>query len=280
MKITLINDDSAAALKTLPDNSIDCVVSSPPYGDLRDYNGHNLWDFKGTARELYRVIKKGGVVCWNVNDEVDEKGSESGESFREALYFMEIGFNLHDTMIYKKKNFSHPEKARYHQMFEYVFILSKGRPKVFNPIKDKKNKTAGCIGTLGTNTYTERDGSKSVRPKKITAEYGMRGNVWEGKTRGQEEFCKPCKHPAMMPKWLARDLIISWSNEGDIVCDPFSGSGTTVEEGRKLNRSLISIDIDPHWIIEQESALKLNVQINSWLYGVKVIMNNAAEAHE
>jgi site-specific DNA-methyltransferase (adenine-specific) len=236
--------DCLEGMREIEDKSIDLTVTSPPYDNLRTYGNESgpQWNFEKTAKELYRITKDGGVVCWNVNDSMID-GSESLTHARQAIFFVDVcGFNLHDTMIYKKSNFSHPEKVRYHQVFEYILILSKGSPKTFNPIKDKKNATAGCIGNLGVNTYTEKDGSKSVREKKVTAEYGMRLNVWEGNTRGQEDMCIKLDHPAMMPRWLARDLIISWSNKKDTVFEPFLGSGTTVEESIKLGRSFIGFE--------------------------------------
>lgn len=241
------NKDSVAALKTLEQGSVQLVCTSPPYDNLRDYTGCE-WDFEGTARELYRVLCKGGIVCWNVNDAV-VKGSETLTSCRQKIYFADVcGFRVHDTMIYQKRNFSHPERTRYHQVFEYVFILSKGAPRVFNPIKDRKNLTAGCVGNLGVNTFTERNGSKSVRAKKINAEFGMRHNVWLGNTRGQEEMCVELKHPAMMPKWLARDLILSWSNPGDLVADPFAGSGTTGREAIANGRRAWLNDVNAEYL--------------------------------
>lgn len=240
--------DAATELKNIAPDTIDLIVTSPPFDNARTYGQTVLkWDFQTLAKELFRVLKHGGVVCWNVNDMMTN-GSESLSHARQAIYFVDkCGFNLHDTMIYKKSNFSHPEKVRYHQVFEYILILSKGSPKTFNPIKDKKNAAAGCVGNLGVNTFTEKDGSKSVRPKKVTAEFGMRLNVWEGNTRGQEEMCIKLKHPAMMPKWLARDLIISWSNPGEIILDPFAGYGTTLLEAEKLNRKTIGIEINTNY---------------------------------
>jgi site-specific DNA-methyltransferase (adenine-specific) len=246
---TIIQGDSAIVLKTIPTGSIQCGVTSCPYDNARTYDQEKLsWNFEEIAKELYRVLCPGGVLCWNVNDMMVD-GSESLSHARQALYFVDkCGFNLHDTMIYEKSNFSHPEKVRYHQVFEYILILSKGSPRTFNPIRDKKNATAGCVGNLGVNTFTEKDGSKSVRTKKVTAEYGMRLNVWRGNTRGQEDMCTTLKHPAMMPKWLARDLILSWSNPTDIVIDPFAGSGTTPLMAELTNRGSISIEINPTYI--------------------------------
>lgn len=240
--------DALAVLKTLPSESIDLVVTSPPYDDLRTYNGSCSWNFEGIVAELLRVVKSGGVVCWIVGDSVTN-GSESLTSFNQAIAFKSAGFLIHDTMIYEKLNFSHPDRVRYHQLFEYIFILCKppGPPRIFNPIIDKPNAAVGAVGSLGINTFTKKDGSKSVRSKKINAAFGKRGNVWRGKTRGQEEMCQPLPHPAMMPRWLARDLILSWSNREDLICDPFLGSGTVAEEAFKIGRRVVGIELNPDY---------------------------------
>lgn len=234
--------DALAVLRGMEGESVHCVVTSPPYDGLRTYGGGYRFDFEGIARELTRVLCSGGVLCWVVNDAVVD-GSETLTSCKQKIFFREVcGLLVHDTMVYEKLNFSHPERVRYHQVFEYVFVLSKGRPRVFNGIRDKRNATAGAIGNLGVNTFTERDGSKGVRSKRVTAEWGLRGNVWRGRTRGQEEMCKVLPHPAMMPRWLARDLVVSWSDAGDVVLDPMAGSGTVAEEGLKAGRSVIAIE--------------------------------------
>lgn len=211
------------------------------------------WSFEATARELFRVLCDGGVVCWNVGDSVVD-GSETLTSAKQKIFFREeCGFRIHDTMIYEKSNFGQPSHNRYHQLFEYVFILSKGAPRVFNPIKDKRNAYAGT-GTLGKNTLREADGSMGERRRNLITEFGMRGNVWRGNTAGQESVCQAQDHPAKMPKWLARDLILSWSNPGDIVLDPMAGKGTTgraaIENGR--NAILIEVNQDYIPIIERE----------------------------
>lgn len=244
-RLTIITGDCLAGLKTLPEECVDLTVTSPPYDKLRTYDGHCEWNFEATALELFRVTKPGGVVCWNVGDSVVD-GSETLTSFRQAIYFKDkCGFRVHDTMIYHKLNFSHPERVRYHQVFEYVFVLSKGTAKTFNPIKDKKNSTSGCLGNFGVNTFTEADGSKSEREKRVTSAFGMRGNVWTGKTSGQEVVCSKLEHPAKMPDWLARDLVRSWSNPGDTVLDPFAGSFTTGAVAIELGRSAIMLELNP-----------------------------------
>ena len=235
--------DAVECMTEMSSNSIDFILTSPPYDRTRLYLGKEPdWEFPLVAKHCFRLLKPGGVLCWNVNDAV-VNGSETLTSFRQAIYFVDsVGFRMHDTMIYQKLNFSHPERTRYHSVFEYVHVLSKGAPSTFNPIMDRKNLTAGAVGNLGVNTFTERGGSKSEREKKVTAEFGMRHNVWLGKTRGQEEMCKELHHPAMMPKWLARDLILSWSNPGDLVLDPLAGSFTVCQEAVKVGRRSVGIE--------------------------------------
>ena len=239
--------DCLEIMKSLPGQSIDLTVTSPPYDNLRSYNGYSF-DFEGIAKELYRVTKDGGVVIWVVGD-ATINGSETGTSFKQALYFKEIGFNLHDTMIYQKNNFANPSSNRYHQIFEFMFVLSKGKPKSFNPIKDRKNVCAG-ESNWGANKARQKDGSFKERPKKIVSEYGMRYNIWEFMTsKGfatKDNFAY--FHPAIFPEKIAYDHIVSWSNEGDTVLDCFLGSGTTGKVAKQLNRQFIGIEISPEYL--------------------------------
>ena len=230
-------------IKGLPDNSIDLVVTSPPYDDLRDYKGYSF-DFEGLAKELVRVLKDGGVIVWIVAD-ATIGGSETGTSFKQALHFIDLGLNLNDTMIWDKGAFTAVGAlvSRYAQVFEYMFILSKGKPKAFNPIKDRENIKAG---KKISGNILQKDGTR--RPKssqgKIMGEYGIRFNVWR-----QDSIKSPAvwDHPAMMPVKLARDHIISWSNEGDVVLDPFMGSGTTAIACIESNRKYIGFEISAEY---------------------------------
>lgn len=222
MKIDLFLGDCSEKLKEIPDASVDLVVTSPPYDNLREYKGYSF-DFEKIASELYRVVADGGVVVWIVAD-ATVKGSETGTSFRQALYFKEIGFNIHDTMIYLKNQLAFPDSTRYYNAFEYMFVFCKGKIKTFNPIKDRRNVSAGSVVHS-----TERCKDGSVRATKSCA----------GQTRGIETEI----HPAVFPISLARDHIISWSNEGDTVLDPFMGSGTTGVAAHLLNRNFIGIEI-------------------------------------
>ena len=232
--------DCLEFMKDIPDGSVDLTVTSPPYDNLRTYNGNidqwNFEKFKAISKELYRVTADGGVVVWIVAD-ATIKGSETGTSFRQALWFMECGFNLHDTMIWEKSTFSNPFPNRYHQVFEYMFIFSKGKPKTFNGIEDRKNKHGGA---KVKPTVREANGELFSRKEKTVAEYGKRFNVWQI----TEEKRNKMGHPAPFPEQLANDHIISWSNEGDTVLDCFMGSGTTGVACVNTGRNFIGIELD------------------------------------
>lgn len=240
----LLCGDCYDLLLTLPSSCIDLTVTSPPYDNLREYNGNiQQWGFekfKLIAKELYRVTKDGGVVVWIVAD-ATIKGSETGSSFRQALWFMDCGFNLHDTMIWAKPSFTAVGtlKMRYASTFEYMFVFSKGTPKTFNPIKDRKNIHAGKKkhGTIRqSNGSTIPVSSKG----KLYEEYGQRFNVWH---MSPEKSNKKRFHPAQFPEALAHDHIISWSNPGDLVLDPFAGSGTTGICCINTNRRFLGFEI-------------------------------------
>ena len=218
---TIYCGDCADHMATLPDDCVDLTVTSPPYDNLRTYNGFSF-DFESVAQGLYRITKPGGIVVWVVGDSVVD-GSETGTSFRQALRFKEIGFKLHDTMLYIKTGISFPGLNRYHQAFEYMFVFVKGKIKTYNLIADRKNLTEGH---RGYGQERQPDGSMKDRALagRIIPAYGIRYNYWLLQNRVHHT-----KHPAPFPEQLANDHIISWSNEGDLVYDPFMGSGTTAK---------------------------------------------------
>lgn len=239
----LYYDDCFNILKTMEKNSVDMVITSPPYDNLRVYGDSNAvltWDkFTVIAKELYRVIKEGGVLVWVVGDST-KNGSETGTSFKQALFFKECGFAIYDTMIYRKQNYMPLTHRRYEQEFEYMFVLSKGRPKTFNPIM-VPCKYAGTK-TWGSATYHKSNDSGLVSCGEHTvSDYKQHGNIFTYLTNKSK---KTQQYPAPFPEQLAIDQISTWSNEGDVVLDIFMGSGTSGVAARKLNRNYIGIEIE------------------------------------
>ena len=225
--------------------SIDLTVTSPPYDDLRDYNGYTF-DFESIAEQLLRVTKQGGVVVWVVADRTQD-GDESGTSFRQALFFKEIGFNLADTMIWAKPVRPVGARNAYYNNFEYMFVFSKGKIQTTNLIRDRENITNGRIRK--GNAARKRDGSYTDTPiTRVTGKVGKRGNVWHYSIGGGSSDKVAFQHPAIFPEKLAEDHILSWSNEGDIVFDPMCGSGTVGKMALLHSRRFIGCDISQEYI--------------------------------
>lgn len=246
----IFNEDCLATMKRMPDGYVDLTVTSPPYDSLRKYNGYSF-DFETVARELYRVTKEGGVVVWVVGDQVI-RGSESGTSFRQALFFMDIGFLLHDTMIYQKSGSQMPDPNRYLQQFEYMFVFSKARPKTANLLQDRKNVWSG----KAVSHYREKDGRLKYTSKYVSRDYGIRFNIWQYSHGSNISASPHLAHPATFPEKLAADHINSWSNEGDLVYDPFMGSGTTAKMAHYLNRKYIGSEISAEYCAIAEKRLE------------------------
>jgi len=252
---TLYNEDCLHTMARMPENFIDLTVTSPPYDDMRKYKGY-AFDVDRTSKELFRVVKYGGMVVWIVSDK-SKDGSESGTSFRQALKFMEVGFNLLDTMIYLKppKGASGNNKI-YWQSFEYMFLFCKGKPKTINLLKDRKNKESRK-GDNGTKRMAGGELKKVARGG--YGEYGRRTNVWEyavGKGHSTKDDIA-FKHPAIFPEKLAEDHILSWSNEGDLIYDPFMGSGTVAKMAKLNSREYLGSEISLEYceIAEKRMAL-------------------------
>ncbi len=251
----IIAGNAIDVLKQLPDNYIDLTVTSPPYDNLRDYHGY-VFDFEGIAKELYRITKIGGVVVWVVGDSTID-GSETGTSFRQALYFKGLGFNLHDTMIYMKSGPNYPSKNKYYQIFEYMFIFSKGKVKTFNPLKDRENR---WFGDKWSKVRTRRSVAGILKRTERSADegekYGTRFNIWQyavGAGNGGDKIS--FEHLATFPEDMAKDHILSWSNPNDLVLDPMCGSGTTLKQCKNLKRRFIGIDISPEYCKISEKRL-------------------------
>jgi site-specific DNA-methyltransferase (adenine-specific) len=250
----IYNEDCLVTMGKMSDCFVDLIVTSPPYDDLRTYNGY-CFDFANVAKELFRVTKQGGVVVWVVGD-ATVKGSESGTSFRQALYFKEIGFNLHDTMIYAKNSYMPLTHNRYEQQFEYMFVLSKGKPKTFKPIMIP-SLTVGTKRNRGGSKANETTYAERLREEKTTVKAEkQKPNIWFYDVGKNDKT----NHNAPFPEKLANDHIISWSNEGDLVYDCFMGSGTTAKMALINNRNYIGSEISMEYceIAEQRLGIRIS----------------------
>ncbi len=249
---TIYNENCLDTMARMPDGFIDLTVTSPPYDNLRDYKGYSF-DFESIAKELYRVTKQGGVVVWVVGD-ATINGSETGTSFRQALFFMECGFKLHDTMIYQKDVMPFPEQSRYNQCFEYMFVFSRSKPNTFNAIKEK---TRGYKPSK-TSTTRNAKGETSVLKYEQGKDERSLFNVWmmscgyNKSTNDEIAF----QHPAVFPDRLVKQHIYTWTNKGDIVYDCFMGSGTTAKMAHLQDRKWIGSEISKEYCDLAEKRLR------------------------
>jgi len=264
VSVKLIHGDCLERMSDIPDKSIDLTVTSPPYDNLRTYNGSLEWGehvWKPVIKELLRVTKEGGVVVWIVGD-ATINGSETGTSFRQALWAMECGFNLHDTMIYQKLCYMPLTHNRYENVFEYMFVFSKFKPKTFNPIL-KPNIESGKV-ILSNHRHDGNNLKSAHRTGCAIKEYGFKINVWPYKTGWNHSYTDRMAkgHPAVFPEKLAQDHIISWSNEGDTVLDCFMGSGTTGIASVLTNRNFIGIEKEESYFKIAEK--RIYKAVTSW----------------
>ena len=249
MKINHIYNESCInTIKRLPDSSIHMVITSPPYDSMRTYQELTVEIFEELVRGLHRILVDGGVIVWIVGDQT-KAGSETGTSFRQALGFIDAGFNLHDTMIWERQ----PKGAignsmnRYYGVFEYMFVISKGKPRVANIIQDRENKRQEGVRPVKRRS---RDGTFYYDIKPKTKAFGKRGNIWRCNTGNLPSTSTDkiaYEHPAIFPEQLVKDHILSWSNENDIVYDPFMGSGTTAKVCKMINRRYIGSEISKEY---------------------------------
>ncbi len=247
----IYNEDCLITTRRMPDNFVDFVITSPPYDDIRNYNGYNF-EFEKIAHELYRILKPGGVIVWVVADATID-GSETGTSFKQALYFKEVvGLRLHDTMIYYKNNPMPQTGNRYHQHFEYMFAFSKGNPKTFNPITEPtKYHGLANMKNRGKNGSLDYEKVERTKEKKVgnVFFYSVGGGI---STKDKIAY----KHPAIFPEKLVYDQIYTWTNENDLVYDPFMGSGTTAKVAHLMNRRWIGSEISKEYVDIANERLK------------------------
>ena len=250
----IITDDCVSVMKKMPEASIDLTITSPPYDNLRKYNGYTF-NFENIAKEIFRVTKDGGVVVW-VTGDATRAGSETGTSFKQALFFKELGFNLHDTMIFQKINpIPQIYRRRYNNEFEYMFIFSKGFVNKHNPIK------VDCLHAgleLNGTTYKNYSKGKQKRQKMANPvkKQKIKGNIWSYVVGKKKEDQGAKDHPAPFPCQLVRDHIISWTNKGDIVLDPMCGSGTTCLMAKELGRNYIGIDMSEEYCLLTKTRIE------------------------
>lgn len=251
MKLNRIyNENCLDTMKKMPDNFVDLVVTSPPYDNLREYNGYSF-PFEEIAQELFRVLKDGGVIVWVVGD-ATVNGSETGSSFRQALYFKECGFRLFDTMIWEKTG-RIPTQDRYYNVFEYMFVLSKGKPKTLNLLCDHKAQQGGR--TQRRDKVINKGNNKKSSERFTRNTFSRRPNIWKIHI-GKNET----NHPAVFPEQLAHDHIVSWSNPNELVYDPFMGSGTTAKMSVVSNRKFIGSEISIEYCQLIEDRLSTLIQ--------------------
>lgn len=246
--------DNCDLMAQMPRESVDLVVTSPPYDDLRTYGGHS-WDFFGVAWHLKRLLKPGGVIVWVVADATRD-GSETGSSMEQALHFKRLGLNLHDTMIYKQAGTgAKGSNLAYWQAWEYMLVLSKGTPKTVNRLADRPNAKAGMIAASGNSQKVAAVGTRSERGERVVPDFSVRQNVWEFPAHDGAGT----QHPAPFHFDLARDHIATWSNPGDVVLDPFMGSGTTAKAAKALGRRYVGLEVNPDYCAIAEQRLAQHV---------------------
>ena len=257
---SVVHEEAVQFMNRIGSEIVDLTVTSPPYDDLRSYKGYHF-DFEGIAQGLFNVTKPGGIVVWVVGDKI-VKGNRTMTSFRQALHFQSLGFNVHDVMIYKKKNTPFMRSNAYTNCYEFMFVFSKGAPNTFNPIKEQTVRQ----GLEKMPANKKADGINNKVLSKLNP-LKSRTNIWEyavglgGTTSDRIAF----KHPAVFPEKLAEDHILSWSNPGDLIFDPMAGSGTTLKMALKNGRNYLGCDISKEYVeiintrlISTQTALNLD----------------------
>ena len=257
----IYNENCLQTMVEMPDNFVDFIITSPPYDNIRNYNGYQF-QFEKIAIEIKRILKIGGMMIWVVGDKT-ENGSETGTSFKQALYFKEIGLNLHDTMIYYKNNPMPTTGNRYHQHFEYMFAISKGKPKTFNPIK-KETKYRGLAnmknrGENGNLNYKKVERTNERKIGNVFF-YSIGGGI---STKDKIAY----QHPAIFPEKLVCDQLVTWTNENDLVYDPFMGSGTTAKVAFLNNRKWLGSEISKEYIEVAHKRLQQYTMDNLFAHG-------------
>ncbi|HEV8592026.1 MAG TPA: site-specific DNA-methyltransferase [Pyrinomonadaceae bacterium] len=251
----IYHENCIETLRRMTDDMLDMTITSPPYDDLRDYNGYHF-PVEEISELLFEKTKPGGVVIWVVGDRT-VNGSETLTSFQHALTFKSAGFKVHDTMIYAKNNPIPSDCGkRYRPCFEYMFCFSKGQPKTFNPItqaiKQEKAFKSFRITKVGRNDLAH----DHIAPKERKVNNIFFYNVGTSSSRDKVAF----EHPAIFPEQLAMDQISTWTDEGDLVYDCFMGSGTTAKAAHFLKRNWVGSEISDEYIRIAEDRLRPHLE--------------------
>lgn len=264
MKNEIININCIDYMRQQPDESIDFVLTSPPYDTMRLYKRQVTWNFsvfKRVAKQLARCIKQGSTIVCVVGDETIDH-NETGTSFRQALYFKECGLNLYDTMIFEKTNpMPGYRPSLYRQCFEYIFVFCKGEMRVFNPLMVKTTTTAPTIYRKENKWSMENGKTTSGAVKRATPEMRYHNNIFRYGVGGVR-----VEHPATFPIQLAKDMIFTYTEEGQTVYDPFAGSGTTNLAAYELGRGCIGTEIVEDYAAMAQHRLKQATQQHKLIF--------------
>ncbi len=234
--------DAAEVLSSWEEPCIDLTVTSPPYDNLRNYNGYKF-DAGAMLSAIFKVTKQGGVCVWVVGEKIN--GGRSLTSFDHAFMGRDVGWTVHDVMIYQKKNTPFMRSNGYTNCYELMIVFSNGKPKTFNRLMEPTRRNGWETAVFGKGP----DAVNRKRPVELKTEK-TRNNIWQyavglgGTTSDKIAF----QHPAVFPERLAEDHILSWSNPGDMVLDPMCGSGTTCKMAEMNGRKWVGIDMSPEYI--------------------------------
>ena len=266
----IICDDNVKFLSTLPENCIDMVVTSPPYDNLRDYNGFQL-DLSGVGEQLFRVLKPGGIVAVIIQDSTQD-GRKTLTSFRMIVNWCDtIGFGLFENCIYSRQGVEGAWwKKRFRVDHEYIPLFIKGkRPAYFNKEELKIPSKHGGKTMTGAATRN-KDGTQQKSRSVYINPMKCRGTIWNYPQCGDGSKLKHL-HPATFPNLLPYDLIQCFCPENGIVLDPFNGSGTTCVAAKSLNRQYIGVDCSQEYCdiaekrIQQEFISREQINISNQL---------------
>lgn len=258
---TILHGDSAEVMQSFPDKCIPLTVTSPPYAKMRLYGGHDYtWEtFKSVATQLVRITMEGGVICWVVRNQI-VKERENLQAEKEKLFFADdLGLWPHQTIIGAPKGVPLPQSRRYASNFDYVYVFSKGHPRIVNIIRDRRNSRFGDLKS--NRLIRESNGSERLAcgGEYAIAKWGFRSNLWSYSTGGNHTATDriSAKHPARMGEPLAEDLIISFSKPGDLVFDPFAGAGTSLKMALLNQRQWLGVEIFDEYVELIEKRMRL-----------------------